>query len=111
MAEPRGSPSPITISDVYATLRQAYAPVCGVNVVEFGLVVEVQISADGQVVVDLLAPFEDAGLLADLVAQVAAALQRLPGFGGGGVRFRADRDWDTTMISPSARAVLGLQGI
>lgn len=109
MAEPAPDPTYPRVSEVFDALRRAYVPDFGINAIDLGVIAGVTVEADGLVVIEVLAPFEDTGLRTDLVTQIGHALGGVPGYRGGAVRFPKGRDWDSSLMSPLARSMLGLE--
>lgn len=96
----------ITRETVYAALRQAIDPVYGVSVVELGVIAGIEVS-DAGVTVEVFMPYTDQFSRDQLINNVALALSYMPGFPGGGIRPLDGNQWDTSLISPTARKVLG----
>lgn len=96
----------LTRETVYAALRQAIDPVYGVSVVELGVIAGIEVSDEG-VTVDVYMPYTDKSSREQLINNVALALQYIPDFPGGGIRPIEGTQWDTSLISPTARRFLG----
>ena len=92
---------------VYQALRQCYDPEIPVNIVDLGLVYEVQI-ADGRVEVKMTLTTQGCGMGGYIAGEAEEQLRSLPGVREAAVRVIWDPPWNPGMISPAGRKILGL---
>lgn len=89
-------------------LRSVADPCCrerGISVVDMGLVHEITV-ADGEADVGLLLTSGWCPFQVDLVREVAAAAERVPGVTRASVRIVLDDVWSTARMAPEARGKL-----
>jgi metal-sulfur cluster biosynthetic enzyme len=94
-------------SQVYAALRQVLDPEIGLNVVDLGLVYEVDCADDGDVVVTMTLTTPGCPLHDAIDRAVQRALGRLPGVGRVRVNLVWTPPWNPDMISEAGKAALG----
>jgi metal-sulfur cluster biosynthetic enzyme len=92
---------------VYDALRKCYDPEIPVNIVDLGLVYDVQI-ADGQVEVKMSLTTQGCGMGGYIANEAAERIRDLPGVQEVNVEIVWDPPWDPSMISPAGRKTLGL---
>lgn len=93
---------------VYAALKEVIDPELGINVVDLGLVYDVDIE-DGQVVVVMTLTTPACPLHASFKDEIEATLWRtLPGLQAVTVELVWTPPWAPDMLSPEGRAELGL---
>jgi metal-sulfur cluster biosynthetic enzyme len=92
---------------VYDALRKCYDPEIPVNIVDLGLVYDVQITG-GQVEVKMSLTTQGCGMGGYIANEAAERIRDLPGVQGVNVEIVWDPPWDPSMISPAGRRTLGL---
>jgi metal-sulfur cluster biosynthetic enzyme len=103
----------VTVADieiVREALREVIDPELGINVVDLGMVRDIQVESGRTVVCMVLTtmtcPFWDL-----FVDQVKTALSEVDGLGELDVRFDPRQRWTPEMLSESARWELEIQGL
>ena len=95
--------------DVIEVLRQCYDPEIPVNIVDLGLVYDVDKSSEGQVNVRMTLTTPACPLGPVLIDQVQYVVGRLPGVENTNVEFVWTPPWDPrVMASEEAKAELGI---
>lgn len=92
---------------VWEALRQVIDPELGVNIVDLGLVYEVQSTPDGQVHIKMTMTTPACPLSRYLTDAVEAALWRLDGVSNVVVELVWDPPWHAGMMSEEAKRALG----
>ena len=96
-----------TQEEVYDTLRTCYDPEIPVNIVDLGLVYEVQV-ADHKIDVKMTLTARGCGMGGYIASEAEEKLLELPGVAEAKVELVWDPPWDPRMISPAGRKILGL---
>jgi metal-sulfur cluster biosynthetic enzyme len=96
-----------TQEEVYDVLRTCYDPEIPVNIVDLGLVYDVQI-AEQKVDVKMTLTARGCGMGGYIAAEAEQKLLELPGVEEAQVELVWDPPWDPSMISPEARRTLGI---
>ncbi len=109
MSELSSRIAPPLRTEIFAALRWVYDPVYGLDPIEMGMVLNVRIAEDGQIVLDLVIPYADAEMREQLLRRVISVLSLVPDFHGGAIQLHDPLDWDTSQLSPHARQSLGLE--
>ena len=94
-------------SDVYAALRQVLDPEIGLNVVDLGLVYEVDCAESGDVAVTMTLTTPGCPLHDAIDQAVQRALRQVPGTGRVHVNLVWTPPWNPDMISEAGRVALG----
>ena len=93
--------------EVYDALRTCYDPEIPVNIVDLGLVYDVQI-ADQKVDVKMTLTAQGCGMGGYIASEAEQKLMELPGVEEARVEVVWDPPWEPSMISPEARKTLGM---
>lgn len=96
----------ITRDDVYNALRQVNDPELGMNLVDLGLIYEVEID-EGKVQVDMTLTTPGCPMHSFIARQAWQAVNNLPGVLDTTVRIVWEPRWTPDRLSPAARAHLG----
>jgi metal-sulfur cluster biosynthetic enzyme len=109
---PAIEPSPsgdATPDEILEALRAVYDPEIGINIVDLGLVYDVEKSSEGQVNVKMTLTTPACPLGPVLIDQVQYVAGRLPGVENTSVEFVWTPPWDPrVMASEEAKAELGI---
>ncbi len=97
-----------TPTAVELALASVIDPLLGRNLVELGLVQEIQAGDDGRVLVRLLLPTPHWPAAAALNAQARAMIAALPGVATADVQWAAQPAWTPHRLAPSLQAPLNL---
>ena len=92
---------------VYEALRQCYDPEIPVNIVDLGLVYDVQV-VEGRVDVKMSLTTRGCGMGGYIASEAAERVRALPGVREVNVEVVWDPPWTPDMISPAGRKMLGL---
>jgi len=92
---------------VYQALRKCYDPEIPVNIVDLGLIYDVQI-ADSRVDVKMTLTTQGCGMGGYIAGEAEGQLRALPGVREASVHLVWDPPWNPNMISPAGRKILGL---
>ncbi len=98
----------ITSEEVYEALKTVYDPEIPVNVVDLGLVYDVQVSEDSNVFVQMTLTFPGCGMGPHIAQQAEWAIQDLDGVEEVEIELTFDPPWSPDLISEEARAQLGI---
>lgn len=101
--------SPITEEQIYNTLRKLIDPELGVNIVDLGLVYDVQIQ-DGQIAIRMTLTTRGCPMHASFVQAVERAVKEIRGVTGVTVEIVWEPAWNPDMISPEGRQALAGPG-
>jgi metal-sulfur cluster biosynthetic enzyme len=93
--------------DVLAALKGVYDPEIPINVVDLGLVYDVQVN-DGNVYVQMTLTFPGCGMGPQIAQQAEWAIQDLDGVEDVQIEMVFDPPWSPDLISPDARSQLGI---
>jgi len=100
------------ISDdiVYAALRAVIDPELGLNIVDLGLIYNVDIGADSRIAVTMTLTTPGCPLHASFAQEIERVLwQSIPDLTGVSVELVWQPPWNPMMISPEGRAILGFE--
>jgi metal-sulfur cluster biosynthetic enzyme len=100
---------PLTEDNVRASLKQVDDPEIGINIVDLGLVYEINVqeTKDVQIVMTLTTPFCPIG--PSLKQQIANVIKKdIDGAGKVDVQFTFNPPWDKEMMSEDAKDELGI---
>ncbi|HET9918316.1 MAG TPA: iron-sulfur cluster assembly protein [Ktedonobacteraceae bacterium] len=92
---------------IYDTLRHVYDPELGVNVIDLGLVYNVDVNEDGHVTIEMTLTTPGCPMHESLGEGVGAALQEIPGITSGEIRLMWDPPWDPSRMTEEGRRLLG----
>ena len=97
----------VTTEDIYEALKSVYDPEIPVNIVDLGLVYDVQVN-DSDVYVQMTLTFPGCGMGPYIGQQAEWAVQELDGVGEVQIEMVFDPPWSADIISEEARAQLGI---
>lgn len=97
----------VPFDEILDALRSVVDPELGLDIVELGLIHEVEIDDDDGVRVTMLAPPSDPDAHGALAAGTEDALTSVPGVSGAVVRVLAEPVWTPERLSETARRQLG----
>jgi FeS assembly SUF system protein len=98
----------VTEADVTKAIRTVYDPEIPVSIYELGLIYGIEIEPDGAVNVRMTLTAPNCPAAQSLPAQVAAAIQSVPGVTSARVEVVFDPPWNRSMMSEAAQLELGL---
>lgn len=101
-------PAEVTSEEVYQALKTVYDPEIPVNVVDLGLIYDVQVSDDNNVFVQMTLTFPGCGMGPHIAQQAEWAVQDLDGVEEVEIELTFDPPWSPEMISAEARMMLGI---
>jgi metal-sulfur cluster biosynthetic enzyme len=93
---------------VIEALKTVYDPEIPVNIVDLGLVYDVQVSDTGGIYVQMTLTFPGCGMGPFIAQQAEWAVQDLDGAGEIEIEMVFDPPWSPDLISEEARAQLGI---
>lgn len=96
-----------TQEEVYEVLRTCYDPEIPVNIVDLGLVYEVQV-ADQKVDIKMTLTARGCGMGGYIAAEAEQKILELPDVQEAKVELVWEPPWEPSMISPEARKMLGM---
>lgn len=97
----------LTQEEIYDVLRTCYDPEIPVNIVDLGLVYDVQV-AEQKVDVKMTLTARGCGMGGYIASEAEQKLLELPGVEEAKVEVVWDPPWEPSMISPEARKTLGV---
>ena len=97
----------VTTDAIYEALKSVYDPEIPVNVVDLGLVYDVQVN-DSDVYVQMTLTFPGCGMGPYIGQQAEWAIQELDGVEEVQIEMVFDPPWSPELISEEARAQLGI---
>ena len=97
----------VTTEAIYEALKSVYDPEIPVNVVDLGLVYDVQVN-DSDVYVQMTLTFPGCGMGPYIGQQAEWAIQELDGVEEVQIEMVFDPPWSPELISEEARAQLGI---
>ena len=95
------------IAGIYEALHNVYDPELGVNVVDLGLVYNVDLREDGFVTITMTLTTPGCPMHESIGAGVGAALQPIDGVTGGTIQLVWEPRWEPSMMTDAAREELG----
>ena len=101
-------PQTVTQDAVYEALKTVYDPEIPVNVVDLGLIYEVQVNDDNNVYVQLTLTFPGCGMGPHIAQQAEWAIQDVEGVEEVEIELVFDPPWSPELISEEARSQLGI---
>src|SRR5690349_10953073 len=94
-------PAIATIHDaVLHALREVYDPELGINVVDLGLIYDIDVRDDRFVSITMTLTTPGCPMHASMGHWVAQALQSVPDITGGAIRLVWDPPWDPSRLTP-----------
>ncbi len=101
-------PAIVNRDEVYEALRTVYDPEIPVNVVDLGLIYDVQVSDANDVFVQMTLTFPGCGMGPHIAQQAEWAVQDVEGVEEVNIELTFDPPWSPDMISEEARNMLGI---
>ncbi len=101
-------PAEVSTEEVYQALKTVYDPEIPVNVVDLGLIYDVQVSDDSNVFVQMTLTFPGCGMGPHIAQQAEWAIQDLDGVEEVEIELTFDPPWSPDLISEEARMQLGI---
>tara|TARA_B100000315_G_scaffold79794_1_gene73140 strand:+ start:527 stop:838 length:312 start_codon:yes stop_codon:yes gene_type:complete len=98
----------VTPEVVMGALRQVYDPEIPVNIVDLGLIYDVQVNDGGEVYVQMTLTFPGCGMGPFIAQQAEWAVQEIEGVEEVQVEMVFDPPWSPNLISDEAKAQLGI---
>lgn len=98
----------VTRDDILEVLRNVYDPEIPVNVVDLGLVYDVQVNNDNDVYVQMTLTFPGCGMGPYIAQQAEWAIQDIEGVEDVQIELVFEPPWSPDLISEEARAQLGI---
>ena len=98
----------LTKESVVEALKTVYDPEIPVNVVDLGLVYDVQVNETGGIYVQMTLTFPGCGMGPFIAQQAEWAVQDLEGAGEVEIEMVFDPPWSPELISEEAKAQLGI---
>jgi FeS assembly SUF system protein len=95
---------------VLATLRTVYDPEIPVNIVELGLIYDLQVDESGAVAVRMTLTTPACPVAGALPGEIEAKIRAVPGVTAAKVELVWDPPWDPSKMSEAAQLELGLFG-
>ena len=96
-----------TKANIYEALHNVYDPELGVNIIDLGLVYNVDLNEDGYVTITMTLTTPGCPMHESINAGVGVALQDIPGITDGEIRLVWDPAWETSMMTDDGRRELG----
>ena len=101
-------PTELTSEEIYQALKTVYDPEIPVNVVDLGLIYDVQVTDENNVFVQMTLTFPGCGMGPHIAQQAEWAIQDLDGVEEVEIELTFDPPWSPEMISEEARMMLGI---
>lgn len=101
-------PAMVNRDEVYEALRTVYDPEIPVNVVDLGLIYDVQVSDANDVFVQMTLTFPGCGMGPHIAQQAEWAVQDVDGVEEVNIELTFDPPWSPDLISEEARNMLGI---
>ena len=98
----------LTKESVVEALKTVYDPEIPVNIVDLGLVYDVQVNDGGGIYVQMTLTFPGCGMGPFIAQQAEWAVQDLEGAGEVEIEMVFDPPWSPDLISDEAKAQLGI---
>ncbi len=96
-----------TADQVYEALKNVYDPELGINIVDLGLVYDVEVSDDGDVHIEYTLTTMGCPIGPLIEQQMQAYLAAVPGVGAVQIEMVLRPPWSPEMMSEEAKAALG----
>ena len=95
------------IAEIYEALHNVYDPELGVNIVDLGLVYNVDLREDGFVTITMTLTTPGCPMHESIGEGVGAALQPIEGVSGGTIQLVWEPRWEPSMMTDAGREELG----
>jgi metal-sulfur cluster biosynthetic enzyme len=102
------APEPLTLERVYAALKNCYDPEMPVNIVDLGLVYDVQIEEENQVMVKMTLTTPGCSMGGMIAKDAETKIRAIPEVKDVKVDIVWDPPWTQHMISEAGRKKLGM---
>ncbi len=96
-------------SQVLESLRDVYDPELGVNVIDLGLVYNIDVSEECHVIISMTLTTPGCPMHESIGEGVGRALQDIPGVTNGEIRHVWDPPWDPSRMTAEGRRMLGFE--
>ena len=101
-------PATVDLEEVYEALRTVYDPEIPVNVVDLGLIYDVQVSDANDIFIQMTLTFPGCGMGPHIAQQAEWAIQDVEGVEEVNIELTFDPPWSPDLISEEARNMLGI---
>ena len=98
-----------TRSLIHEALRNVYDPELGVNVIDLGLVYDVDVNEEGHATITMTLTTPGCPMHESLGEGVGVTLQHIPGITSGEIRLVWDPPWDPSRMTGEGRRMLGFE--
>ena len=98
-----------THSLIFEALHNIYDPELGVNVVDLGLIYDVDVNEEGHVTITMTLTTPGCPMHESIGEGVGVALQAVPGITSGEIRLVWDPPWDPSHMTEDGRRMLGFE--
>ncbi len=96
-------------SQILESLRDVYDPELGVNVIDLGLVYNIDVNEEGHVTISMTLTTPGCPMHESIAEGVGRAPQDIPGVTSGEIRLVWDPPWDPARMTPEGRHMLGFE--
>ena len=97
----------VNVEQIREKLREVYDPELGLNIVDLGLVYDIQVSEEGDVTVDMTLTTPGCPLHGSISAGAEAAIRSVEGVRNALVNLVWNPPWNPNMMSDVAKKQLG----
>lgn len=94
---------------ILESLSDVYDPELGVNVVDLGLVYDVDVNEEGHVIITMTLTTPGCPMHESIGEGVGRMLQDIPGVTSGEIRLVWDPPWDPSRMTVEGRRMLGFE--
>ena len=98
-----------TVDDIMERLRNCYDPEIPLNIVDLGLIYNVQVENEGDVTVEMTLTAQGCPSHTEISRDVRTTLLSTPGVNNAKVNVVWDPPWSPERISPEGRQKLGIE--
>ena len=98
----------VTAEQVREALKECYDPEIPVNIVDLGLIYDIQVSPQDEVVVTMTLTTPGCGMAHNIALQAKQAAASVPGVKEAKVTVVWEPPWDPSKMSPEAKKKLGM---
>ena len=96
-------------SQVLESLLDVYDPELGVNVIDLGLVYNIDVNEEGHVIISMTLTTPGCPMHESIGEGVGRVLQDIPGVTSGEIRLVWDPPWDPSRMTTEGRRMLGFE--
>jgi metal-sulfur cluster biosynthetic enzyme len=97
-----------TKEEVFTALKEVFDPEIPVNVVDLGLIYDVEINPEGKAIVTMTLTTPGCGMAYNIAMQVKMRTMQVPGVKEATVTVVWEPKWDPSKMSPDAKKKLGI---